>query len=288
MDNLARNRRALILFPQSKFGKLIFYFVFVVQVLMYVFRAFTDTNKVLIADPNMLAFGGMLIDILSGVLGNLVIFWLFRWIFVKTNLLKIKEGQKTQFMRFASVLSGIALIACLAIPIYVSGGLPLKKSKNQSAAVDILSSDEKNRFREILTAVIQSEDALTPEVHAEFWSYLKKMNVAKQSDVDKMKELMTGVITKYQKYTWESAGQSLKSGRVNKSDELVNYENHLKSLGVLSEKRLIENDIFLDKVAKRQPILAQGQEFVVDEDRIHIILSNLDEASARVARLFTP
>lgn len=287
MNNTQVNRRPLILFPQSNIGKVIFYVIFSAQVLMYVFRAFTNTDKVLIPDPPMLAFVGMLIDIVSGVFGKLIVFWFVRWILVRVNILKPKEGQKTQFSKFFITLLGIVIVGCIVLPIYVSGGFPLKKSSSNFSDMVNLSSSEKVRVREILTAVIQSDEALTPENHTEFWIYLKKMSVT-EKNVDQVRDMMTGIIVKYQKYTWEAAAQALKTGQLYKSTELENYEKQLKSSGVLSDTRLNENNKFIENVAQKKPILVQGQEIIVDEERIQNVLNSLVEVAERVDKLFTP
>lgn len=288
MNSTQVSRRPLILFPQSNFGKVIFYVIFSAQVLMYVFRAFTNTEKILIPDPPMLAFVGMLIDIVSGVFGKLMTFWLVRWILVKVNVLKPKEGQKTRFAKFFGILFGITIFGCIALPIYISGGFPLKKSTSNFSDMVNLSSSEKVRVREILTAVIQSDEALTPENHTEFWIYLKKMKMTEKQDVDQIRDLMTGLIVKYQKYTWESAAQALKTGQLYKSTELEDYEKQLKSSGVLSDARLSENNKFIENVAQKKPILVQGQEVIVDEERIQYVLNNLIEVADRVDKLFKP
>ncbi len=287
MEEIKRSRKALILFPQSKLGKIILYLILGAKVLMYVVRAFTLPDKTLTADPSLLSLIGMLIDIISVVSVDLIIMWIARWILVKTKILEVQNTDKTEFSRLFAAIVGIILISSIAIPIFVSGGFPLKKTSSPTSNVDNLSSEEKARFREIMTAVIQSNENLTAEIHSEFWILLRKMGVREEGQIAQLKDVMTGASGKYQRYVWEDAQKSLREGRVFKSPEREAYEKYLQSIG-MTEDRRIQNDEFIKKIANKIAIPIQGENVVMNEEMIKEILSNLASATARIDKLFTP
>lgn len=289
MDEPKAARVALILFPQSTIGKSLLYLIFGSKVAMYVFRAFTLPDGTLTADPSIVPLVGMLMDIATGFGANLPIMWLVRWILVKLGVLKVSENHHIQFKRFFATMAAIAIVLVIAIPITVRGGFSLKREPSSSiTGVDALSSEEKARFREIATGVMQGQDALTKEVHAEFWVLMTKMGIRGKSQVDQFKDVVTGVSSKYQRYLWEDARQALRQGRAFKSLQRDEYEKHLKNLGLLSDFRIRENEEFVNKIAKKKPLPVQGQNVVITDPIIKETLANLAEVTKRLDQLFTP
>lgn len=180
------------------------------------------------------------------------------------------------------------VIAALATIPSLMSSQPTRKNLGVAAdPADRLSSTEKTRFREILAGVIQDPDYLTLNVHAEFWTLLDKMGPLSPSEVQKLRDMMTGTVTIYQRYFYEDALWALKAGRAFKSLQRERYEKHLLNLDVITEWRIKENDTLIAKIAAKEPIPYQGTAVVLNEDIINEILASLEIVGKRVDTLFT-
>lgn len=160
------------------------------------------------------------------------------------------------------------------------------KIQSLSTPIDRLSPGERIRFNEILTGVIQDPEYMASKVHDEFWVLLNKMGPLSPAEAQKLREIMTGVATTYQRYFWEDALWALKTGRPFKSLQRERYEKHLLNLGVLTEGRIKENETLTAKIAFKEPTPYQGTTVVFNEQIINKALANLGAVRKRVDDLF--
>jgi hypothetical protein len=153
--------------------------------------------------------------------------------------------------------------------------------------IDRLSSAEKTRFMEIILGVIQDPTYLTPNIHAEFWVIVDKVGPLTPAEIEKTRDMMTGMFTTYNRYFFEDALWALKIERPFKSIQREKYEKQLLNLGHMTEFRIKENDKTIERIASKQPISGQGSTVLVNEDIIKEILASLEATGKRLDELFT-
>lgn len=153
--------------------------------------------------------------------------------------------------------------------------------------LDRLSSTDKSRLREITTAVMQENGMPTTKIYQEFWGIWGKMSLSQQ-DYGYMRLIMVGASADYQKLFWEDAMTAFQTGRPFKSNEREQLEKKLQEAQLMTNFRVQQNDDFIEKVAKREPINApQGTAFITDVE-IRNTLDNIEAITQRINRLFTP
>jgi hypothetical protein len=153
--------------------------------------------------------------------------------------------------------------------------------------IDRLSSAEKTRLNEIILGVMQDPNYLTPNIHAEFWVILDKIGPLTPAEIEKTRDMITGMFTTYNRYFYEDALWALKIGRPFKSSQREKYEKHLFNLGLMTEWGIKENDRMMEKIAYKQPISTQGSTVLIKENMIKDILASLEATGKRLDELFT-
>jgi hypothetical protein len=152
-----------------------------------------------------------------------------------------------------------------------------------------LTWDEEIRFYEIVTNVMQNPYYLTSKIHREFWGLLNKLLGESISidDVEFIKNFMVGIVAIYPKEFFTDALWALKTGRPFKSASREQLEKELLSLGVIAEWRIKENERLIEKISKHEPIPFEGDEIILTEFMVELILENLDEVVNRINILFS-
>ncbi len=150
-----------------------------------------------------------------------------------------------------------------------------------------MTIDEQRVFQEILQSVLQDPNNLTTEVHQQFWDILDDIGVSSQDQVEYIKDVMTGSALIYMKYFYEDALLSYDRRTPYKSIQRENYENHLKSIGVVTDFRFEENDKLIEKIAYQEEVQIGNQVMILDEAELEQALSNVNLGVETINRLFT-
>jgi hypothetical protein len=150
-----------------------------------------------------------------------------------------------------------------------------------------MTIDEQRMFQDILRSVLQDPNNLTPEVHQQFWDLLDNIGISTQDQMDYLKDLMAGPALIYMKYFYEDALLSYDRGTPYKSKQREDYEQKLKSTGVVSDFRFEENDRLMAKIAYQEEVQIGDQVVIMDEAVLEQALANVNLGVDTVNKLFT-
>ena len=162
-------------------------------------------------------------------------------------------------------------------------------------AVNTISSEDKQRMREIIAGVMGGDPAfLSNSSRNEFWLIFEKLHDLDGASDDRfysfmsyVRRAMTGVTTVGMKLFWEDALWAKTSGRFFKSSMRDQLERSYLEQGLVSQSRLDQNDALIMKIAQGEPVATGNGAIVFDEDIIKAALSNVEEAGQRVEWLFS-
>ncbi len=150
-----------------------------------------------------------------------------------------------------------------------------------------LDEEDKVRVVKILQDVSKRSSQPTRETHREFWVIWEKYKRWPESDIEDLRDWLVGPSLIYMTYVWQDAMDSLKTRTPQKSSARAKYEKRILALGVLKVSDIEKNDEMIEKVAYRQPLTTEdGQEYVVEEAGIALVMTSLMDADKRVDRLF--
>lgn len=150
-----------------------------------------------------------------------------------------------------------------------------------------ISPAEKNRLRKIFTEVME-QGYVNPITYRTFWAILGKEGALPMAEVQKLRNMATGTATVYQRYFYQDALTSLRSGTPYKSSQREQYEKYLLSLGLISQSRLRKSDQLIATITAQKSIPYKKTTVVMDEGVINEILTSLNMAEKGLDRLFTP
>ncbi len=151
-----------------------------------------------------------------------------------------------------------------------------------------LSEEDKARAVKILQNVSKHKNEPTRETFREFWIIWEKQKRWPDADIQDLRDRLVGPSLVYMTYVWQDALDSLQTRTAQKSVDRAKYEKRLLALGILSEAEINKNDDMINKIAHNQPLTTdEGQEYIVSETGIELILTGLLEADTRVNRLFS-
>jgi hypothetical protein len=199
---------------------------------------------------------------------------------------KFKEMNHKAILTVAIVVSILATIPFL-IRNWESKPVAKAGFEKHVNIEDKLSIEDKKRFQEILLQVMQNPDGLNLPLRKEFWSIMEKSGEATPKSIEYLKDLMTGITSKYQRLFYEDAMLALNKGTPEKSIARENYEKHLLEIGAITDWRIKENERLIEKVAQQKPIPIGTQEIVLNEEMIKVVLSQLDVVARRIDTLYT-
>ncbi len=154
-----------------------------------------------------------------------------------------------------------------------------------------LTTIEEERLRQIVQGVLTKPDFLNEQIHREFWGIIEKNGTATTAEKieiqQQVREKMTYPLTTYMKHYYSDALETLRISKPYKSPERKDDESKMLADGRITSERIQQNEILLQKIAKRELIERNGQTFVFDKAMINIAVAQLDAAANRVEKLFT-
>lgn len=152
---------------------------------------------------------------------------------------------------------------------------------------ELISHSENSHLREIITEAMEQGGA-HPKLYREFWAILSKNGPLPPGEVQNFRDMTTGTVPVYQRYFYQDALRSLRSGTPYKSTQRDQYEEYLLSMKLITKWRIRENDQLIATIAAGKPIPYEATTVVMDEGRINHILTSLAMAEQSLDRLFTP
>ena len=232
---------------------------------------------------------GLILDVLTSIGSWFGIIALFTWIYAKIKKKPFREpwAKSKKAAWILGILAAISILVKDLERIQQRNTTAGNTSLTAQSALDALSSYEKERFRDILKGALQSPDTLTSEQLEDFHSILKKIGITTSEQMTQLREFMTGVTNTYQRYFWEDALSALKDGRPFKSMQRERYEKYLLSQQIVTEFRIKENEVLIEKISRREPVPLEGQEVVLNEMSIREILGGLAKVNSVLDKLFS-
>ena len=94
----------------------------------------------------------------------------------------------------------------------------------------------------------------------------------------------------YNKYFWQDAFHSLKSGHPYKSKYRSNYEKlclKMRHFSRITPKRIKDDNELIEKIAAKQPIMHGGKKVVITQEMIKQAMKRLDETQRRFDLLYS-
>lgn len=195
--------------------------------------------------------------------------------------------RKAQWWKF-----GCRRGACVGIVICLLAVIPgemraAEQSPPRVTPLKRLSAADATRFRQIVQGVVGDPRFFTPSVHREFWQMLMKTNASREQ-IQGLRRQMTGMLATYQPLFWRDALQSLTNGRPFMSAQRRDFERSMVANKMISRDQIHQNNLFIAKIAARQPVPWQGKSIVFNEQMIHKVLGQVRESAQRLDRLFVP
>jgi hypothetical protein len=190
------------------------------------------------------------------------------------------------------ITTALLLLTLIAYPFPV---LP-NSSADFDAILQQIPSEEGNRFRQIIVGVMRNNPTfITDEAHTEFWSILDRwasLDPRATKDSNKafeqyMRAYFGGGVRTYGRVFWEDALWAVTNGQTFKSQKREEFEEDLYKKGEITKFQIKENERKIERIARGQPILVNGEDIILDKELILELLGTLEETAKRVERLFT-
>jgi len=140
-----------------------------------------------------------------------------------------------------------------------------------------LSGQDAETIKKIIKYSISSMDTVSEEMHADFWKVVIKNggnpnNIKEIGSIDYIKEDLIEIGISYQKAFYEDALISYRKGKSFESEKRKKLNKKLENT------RIEKNKLLMIKIANQEPISFNGEEIVLDEEKIKSILKNIDGA----------
>ena len=221
--------------------------------------------------------GGFIHNVIADVLGWTLVCIAFAW--MTARVFHGHGGRQPSRIAVMNILF-LAVIAVMPAGAQTSG------TTDPQATSSSRPLQQQERYVEIVKAVLQSPDSLTPAVHGEFWAIADSWALS-PAQMSEMRERMTGLLTLYQPLFWQDVLKTLETGQPQKSTQRADLEKRLISQGAMSKKRTETNDALMVKIAAKEPIAIGGQSTVINEELARSVLAGIQERARGIDKLFT-
>ena len=199
----------------------------------------------------------LLINLVLGYLS-----WLILILIIMTIVKLIKKGKlKTINFKMALIISCIGLISPA---INFAQGEYKFSTKMQPSELD------QAIFKQIIQSCLSGQK-ITLGTHQQFWSLIDKYPTS-NVDITEMISLSGNPdILLLQKYFYQDALKTIKTGIISESNERLNLEAKL-----LNNDQKQRNKDYLQKIYEKKPMPINGENIVLDEEICQSVLENLD------------
>jgi hypothetical protein len=154
-----------------------------------------------------------------------------------------------------------------------------------NGGIDGISTADKNRITEIIIGVINGTIPLTEISKRELESLFEKYKLS-ETEIQWLKIQGPAVVTYCQLLYYGDALLSLDEGVPIKSDNRKYLEDFAVSVGKMTREEITRNDLEIEKIARKEPIISDGNRIVITEDIINTISKETRERVSRIDFLF--
>lgn len=194
-------------------------------------------------------------------------------------------------------LSYLPLLLSIWLPlvVLVSPSAHGEITDQEIVAAEVIGPNGVQRMKDIIRGVMGGDPAeLNESSKQELQTLFKRLTAEDHMSPSEFQEFskdlrkrFTGLATEMMPLFWEDALWAYRNQEFFKSTMREKVEKKYLRSGMVSQARIDQNDEIILKIAKRTPLLVQGEEIVFDENMILMTLENLEQARQRVEWLFS-
>lgn len=214
-----------------------------------------------------------------------LIFSLFSWILVSIIVLFFYLKIKRKSLRQINLKKIFPIITILAL-ISSSGRFFIQDNKNTHTITENhLSIDDQQKLNNLMVKAIQNESDITDQDRQLLINIINRSNLS-NDDIEKIRSSYLLSSFDYMKALYEDAFFAYNKMEPIKSAIRENIENKMLKEGLITYRKVNENDDFIRKVAQHLPVNFAGSEIVLTDTIIKIAISNIEQAPERLNLLF--